>query len=30
VYLIHVEIPGIGERILKSFIAMRMVDLQNL
>jgi hypothetical protein len=30
VYLIHVEIPGIGERILKSFIAMRTVDLQNM
>ena len=30
VYLIHVEVPGIGERILKSFVAMRQVDLQNL
>ncbi len=30
VYLIHVEVPGIGERILKSFIAMRQVDLQNM
>lgn len=30
VYLIHVDIPGIGERVLKAFIAMRMVDLQNM
>jgi hypothetical protein len=30
VYLIHVEVPGIGDRILKSFIAMRTVDLQNM
>jgi len=30
VYLIHVEVPGIGERILKAFIAMRQVDLQNM
>jgi hypothetical protein len=30
IYLIHVEIPGIGERVLKAFIAMRMVDLENL
>lgn len=30
VYLIHVEIPGIGERVLKSFIGMRQVDLQNI
>jgi hypothetical protein len=30
VYLIHVDIPGIGERVLKSFVAMRMVDLQNM
>lgn len=30
IYLIHVEVPGIGERILKAFIAMRTVDLQNL
>jgi hypothetical protein len=30
VYLVHVEIPGIGERVLKAFIAMRMVDLQNM
>ena len=30
VYLIHVEVPGIGERVLKAFIAMRLVDLQNM
>jgi len=30
VYLIHVEIPGIGETVLKAFIAMRQVDLQNM
>ena len=30
IYLIHVEIPGVGERVLKAFIAMRMVDLENL
>jgi hypothetical protein len=30
VYLIHVDVPGIGERVLKSFVAMRMVDLQNM
>jgi hypothetical protein len=29
VYLIHIEVPNIGDRILKAFIAMRMVDLQN-
>jgi hypothetical protein len=29
VYLIHVEVPHVGERVLKAFIAMRMVDLQN-
>jgi hypothetical protein len=29
VYLIHVEVPNIGDRVLKAFIAMRMVDLQN-
>jgi len=27
VYLIHVDVPGVGERTLKSFIAMRAVDL---
>jgi hypothetical protein len=30
VYLIRVDIPGIGARVLKSFIAMREQDLQNL
>lgn len=30
VYLVHVEVPGIGERIIKAFIAMRVQDLQNL
>ena len=30
VYLIRVDIPGIGARVLKSFIAMRQQDLQNL
>ena len=28
-YLIHIEVPGIGERVLKLFVAMRMVDLQD-
>jgi hypothetical protein len=27
VYLIHVEVPGVGDRIIKSFVAMRQVDL---
>ena len=30
VYLIHIDIPGVGERVLKAFIAMRMIDLQNI
>jgi hypothetical protein len=30
VYLIHIEVPGVGERVLKAFIAMRMVDLQDI
>ena len=30
VYLIHVEIPGVGERVLKFFGGMRQVDLQSL
>ena len=30
VYLVHVEVPSVGERILKAFIAMRQVDLQGL
>ena len=29
IYLIHVEVPNVGERVLKAFIALRMVDLQN-
>lgn len=29
VYLIHVEVPGIGETIVKSFISKRQVDFQN-
>jgi hypothetical protein len=29
-YLIHIEVPNVGERVLKAFIAMRMVDLQNI
>lgn len=27
VYLIHVEVPGIGDKIVKAFISMRAVDL---
>jgi hypothetical protein len=30
VYLIHVDVPEVGERVLKAFIAMRLVDLQNM
>jgi len=30
VYLVRVEIPGVGSRVLKAFIAMRQQDLQNL
>jgi hypothetical protein len=30
VYLIHVDVPGVGEVVLKSFIAMRIPDLENL
>jgi hypothetical protein len=29
VYLIHVEVPGVGEKIVKSFIAMRQLDVEN-
>ena len=29
-YLIHVDVPGVGERVLKAFIAMRTIDLQNI
>ncbi|AEA43141.1 T9SS type A sorting domain-containing protein [Fluviicola taffensis] len=28
VYLIHVDVPGVGERVLKSFIAMRKLDIE--
>lgn len=28
VYLIHIDVPGVGERVIKSFVAMRQVDLQ--
>lgn len=28
IYLVHVDVPGVGERILKAFIGMRQVDLQ--
>jgi hypothetical protein len=30
VYLIHVEVPGIGERVIKFFGGMRQVDLQGI
>ncbi len=30
VYLIHVEVPDVGEVVLKSFVVMRQVDMQNL
>jgi len=30
VYFIHVKVPGTGEVVLKSFIAMRQVDLQGI
>ncbi|MGB0914675.1 MAG: T9SS type A sorting domain-containing protein [Crocinitomicaceae bacterium] len=30
VYLIHVDVEGVGERIIKSFISMRQTDLQNI
>ena len=26
IYLIHVDVPGIGEKVLKSFISMRALD----
>ncbi len=29
VYIIHVEVPGVGEKVLKWFGAMRPVDLEN-
>ncbi|MEE3145164.1 MAG: T9SS type A sorting domain-containing protein, partial [Bacteroidota bacterium] len=30
IYLIHVDVPGIGERVLKFFCGMRQVDLQGI
>jgi hypothetical protein len=30
VYLIYIDVPGIGERILKAFVTMRTVDFQNM
>ena len=30
IYLIHVQVPGIGERVLKFFCGMRQVDLQGI
>ncbi len=30
IYLIHIDVPEVGAKILKAFIAMRMVDLQNM
>jgi hypothetical protein len=29
-YLIHIEVPDIGDRVIKAFIAMRMIDLENI
>ncbi|MNR16627.1 hypothetical protein D3C85_1332390 [compost metagenome] len=28
VYLVHVDVPGVGERVLKSFVAMRKLDVE--
>ena len=30
IYLVHVTVPGIGERVLKAFISMRTPDLQGI
>jgi hypothetical protein len=30
VYLIHVEVPGVGERVIKFFGGMRQVDLHGI
>jgi hypothetical protein len=30
VYLIHVEVPGVGEKVVKFFGGMRQIDLQNI
>jgi hypothetical protein len=29
-YLIHVEVPDVGDRVIKAFIAMRTIDLENM
>ena len=29
-YLIHVDVPDVGERVLKAFIGVRQVDLQGI
>ena len=29
-YLIHVEVPEVGDRVIKAFIVMRTIDLENL
>ena len=28
VYLVHVDVPGVGERVLKAFVAMRKLDIE--
>ena len=30
VYLIHVKVPGVGERVLKAFVVSRLLDAQGL
>jgi hypothetical protein len=30
VYLIHVEVPGVGETIIKFFGGVRQIDLENI
>ncbi|MDG1148592.1 MAG: T9SS type A sorting domain-containing protein, partial [Crocinitomicaceae bacterium] len=30
VYLIHVDVPGVGEKVLKFFGGMRQIDLQGI
>jgi len=30
VYIIHIEVPGVGEKILKWYGAMRQIDLNNI
>jgi len=29
VYLIHIEVSHVGDKVIKAFVAMRMIDLQN-